>query len=209
MIRRFEKINGRYPELIRGQSRLAYSLSTSEDFYDMPAIIANGGHQGTVISFYDLADGKVFTPFEKKKNVIYGRPLYCNEKYCFLQGDFNDGKIRLYSWIPGKEPKLLHVLDIENTDLYNLGLAGNELHIVAQNSERLISYWPESFSIPLDPHESLEFIDNERIYLSSWVEEGWDETNGCASFDYRYYEKTVVKDKRERLVCRDRFPLSG
>ena len=54
MIRKFNEVDGRYIERVEGQERFAYSLSDTEDFYDMIEWQEKCGYQGAVISFYDL-----------------------------------------------------------------------------------------------------------------------------------------------------------
>ena len=38
-------------------------------------------------------------------------------------------------------------------------------------------------------------IADQKVYLSAWVEEGWDDENDCETEEYNYYEKV----SRERL----------
>ena len=51
-----------------------------------------GGYQGSIISFYDYNNGKVYEPFQKQRNVLYGPPVYLKNSFWFLQGDYNSGK---------------------------------------------------------------------------------------------------------------------
>lgn len=37
-------------------------------------------------------------------------------------------------------------------------------------------------------------ITDEKVYFSAWVEEGWDEEKDCATEEYKYYEKVIVRD---------------
>ena len=38
------------------------------------------------------------------------------------------------------------------------------------------------------------FIEDEKIYFESWVEEGWNDKNDCATDNYDLYYKVIVKD---------------
>ena len=38
------------------------------------------------------------------------------------------------------------------------------------------------------------FIEDEKIYFESWVEEGWNGKNDCATDNYDLYYKVIVKD---------------
>ena len=47
---------------------------------------------------------------------------------------------------------------------------------------RCRSIWTESkISFPITGHESALFIEDEKIYFESWVEEGWNDKNDCAT----------------------------
>ena len=35
-------------------------------------------------------------------------------------------------------------------------------------------------------------IDDNKVYLSKWIENGWDDFNDCASENYEYYERTIT-----------------
>lgn len=75
-LNRFEVVSGKYIEEISGQSRIGYSMSDTTDFYDMIEWSKKGGYQGSIISFYDYNNGKIYEPFQKQRNVLYGPPVY-------------------------------------------------------------------------------------------------------------------------------------
>ena len=79
MIRRFSRIEGRYIKTVYGQYRLAFSHSDSNDLYDLVEWAERGGYPGSVLSFYDFETGSVYTPFEKKRDVLYGDPVYAGQ----------------------------------------------------------------------------------------------------------------------------------
>ncbi|MBQ1862313.1 MAG: hypothetical protein II149_02240, partial [Clostridia bacterium] len=89
MIRKFDETKGLNITKIESQSRFAYAVTDFEDFYDVLNRNDKNGYRGAVIKFYDTDTGKVYTPFEKERNVTYGKPLYFNGYYFFLKGDFN------------------------------------------------------------------------------------------------------------------------
>ena len=121
-LNRFEVVTGRYIEEIPGQSRIGYAMSDTTDFYDMIEWSKKGGCQGSTISFYDYNNGKVYEPFQKQRNVLYGTPVYLKKSFWFLQGDYNSGKITLFKYYPDKNPEMIIQLNIEDVDLYNLVL---------------------------------------------------------------------------------------
>ncbi|NCE98011.1 hypothetical protein [Emergencia sp. 1XD21-10] len=59
MLKRFKCPQGAYTEKIIGQDRFAYGHSDTNDFYD-------------------FENGTVYMPFEKKRNTIYGNPVFAD-----------------------------------------------------------------------------------------------------------------------------------
>ena len=82
-------------------------MRDTTDFYDMDEWLKKGGYQGATISFYDYGNGKVYEPFPKQRNVLYGTPVYLKNSFWFLQGNFNSGKITLFKYLPDKIPELI------------------------------------------------------------------------------------------------------
>lgn len=110
--KRFEVVSGTYVEKIPGQLCIGYSMSDTTDFYDMIEWSKIGGYQGSTISFYDYADGKVYMPFQKQRNVLYGKPVYLKNYFWFLQGDYNSGKITLFKYLPDEIPEMITQLNL-------------------------------------------------------------------------------------------------
>ena len=46
-------------------------------------------------------------------------------------------------------------------------------------------------------------IANGKVYLSAWIEEGWDDENDCASEEYKYYEKVIVRDFNGNILSEE------
>lgn len=193
MIRRFKEIEGRYIEKIIGQDRLAFAHSDTNDFYDLIEWSKAGGYQGSIIIFFDFDSGNVYKPFTKKRNVVYSNPVYAKSFYYFLQGDYNEKKITLYRYIPEKTLEKVTELNTEEVNLYNLRIIGDSIHIISQ-ADIFECYYPEKISFPVKSNETVIFIENDKIYFAAWIEEGWDEEKGCATDEYKYYEKVIIKD---------------
>ena len=85
-LNRFEVVTGRYIEEIPGQFRIGYAMSDTTDFYDMIEWLKKGGYQGSTISFYDYNNGKVYEPFQKQRNVLYGTPVYLKKSFWLFTG---------------------------------------------------------------------------------------------------------------------------
>ena len=202
MVRRFKSVNGKYIEKIYGQDRLAFAMSDNEDLYDLIAWSERGGYQGAVLYFYDFETGDVYQPFEKKKNVVYSRPEFADGYYYFLQGDYDAKTVVLYRYFPDDLLAPVVTMPLDDVDLYNLRIVGNPVHIISQNEE-LRCYYPEAFSFPLEPNETVCFIEDGRVYIEAWIEEGWDDENDRATDEYDYYHKVVVKDFHGNLISEE------
>ena len=202
MVRRFKEVNGKYIEKIYGQDRLAFAMSDNEDLYDLIAWSERGGYQGAVLYFYDFETGDVYQPFEKKRNVVYSRPEFADGYYYFLQGDYDTKTVVLYRYFPDDLLAPVVTMPLDDVDLYNLRIVGNPVHIISQN-EALRCYYPEAFSFPLEPNETVCFIEDGRVYIEAWIEEGWDDENDRATDEYNYYHKVVVKDFHGNLISEE------
>lgn len=198
-IKRFEMVRGSYIEEIFGQSRMGYCMSDTLDFYDMEDLAKKGEYGGMTISFYDYDKGKIYQPFQRQKNVIYGKPLYAKNYFWFLQGDYKRRVITLFQYIPGQVPKKAAELPMAEIKFYNLRLVGENVCIISEEDE-CVCYYPKPFRFPMHPKENITVIGDEKVYLSRWVEEGWDDENNCAGQEYKYYEKVIVRDFQGNLL---------
>lgn len=171
-IKRFSEITGRTIEILPGQTCYGYSLSDYEDLWDIQDWLNNGSYQGTTIHFY-------------------GSYIY------FLQGNFNISKVILYKYLPGSCCKIITAFSISAINLYNLQIIGSNLNVISQD-KKLTCYYPEQFEIIMKENESVVFIDDDLVYFTAWVEEGV--VNDKITYDYRYYDKIIVKDKKGNII---------
>lgn len=202
MIRKFNERHGVYIEEIAGQKKLAFSKSEMDDFYDMIQLSKQGNYRGSVLQFYDFENGKIYRPFERRKNIIYGNPIFSKGDYYFLQGDYDTGNITLYKFFPNKILEKVTVLSMEKIDLYNLQLIGNDVHIISQN-ELFRCYYPEQFTFSLESEENVCLIEENCVYSEKWIEEGWDEENNCATENYKFYYKTLIRDFNGNIISEE------
>lgn len=203
MIKRFEKISGRFIECIYGQQRLAFARSRDVDFEDLQYWAERGGYPGDVLTFHDITNGKVYQPFEVERGVAYGDPAYADGAYYFLRADYGAKKITLYRFVPEEALEAVTELDYDEVLPANLRIAGDPVHVFSQNDERFECYYPKRFSFELERHQSVALIDGDRIYLEEWVEEGWDSENDRATEDYKYYHKVIVKDPAGQVLSEE------
>ena len=136
----------------------------------------------------------------------YGNPVYLDNNYYFLQADFNKAEINLYEYYPDLLLQKVETFKIEDLNLYNLSIMGKDLHLISQG-DRLDIYYPYRKTVKLESNESVLFIDDEKIYIGAWVEEGWDEKNHMAGPEYEYYEKLVIKDVEGKVILEKRGDL--
>jgi len=202
MIRRFKEVEGRYIEKIIGQDRLAFAQSDSSDFYDLIEWSKAGEYYGSVIMFFDFTSGNVYKPFEKKRNVLYSTPVYAAGFYYFLQGDYNEKKIVLYRYLPDEVLEVVTELSTEEVNLYNLDIVGDPVHIVSEQ-DNFECYYPEKISFPKEPNEHAIFMEDGKIYFEAWIEEGWDEEKWCATENYKYYNKVIVRDYKGAILSEE------
>jgi hypothetical protein len=195
MIKRFNKVEGIAIDKIYGQERFGYALSDSTDFYDLIEWAKRGGYQGSELSIYDFETGNVYKPFEKRKNVVYGAPVYIDGFLYFLQCDYDRKNITLYKYISEQVLEKVTELNMEKVNLYNLKIIGDPLYIISQDAEDgFRCYYPAGISFPLDEHESVILIEDGQVYLEKWTEEGRGKEKNCAADAYKYSNKTIIKD---------------
>ena len=75
--------------------------------------------------------------------------------------------------------------------------------VVSEDAESADCYYPSHFTLKKEPHQTLVLIEENRVYLEEWVEEGWDDENDRATEDYRFYTKLVVKDLLGNEISRE------
>ncbi len=204
MIRKFKEVHGHYIEKIIGQDRLAYAMSDTEDLYDLIEFAERGGYQGSVIIFYDFENGNVYRPFEKKRDVIYSKPAFVDGYYYFLQADYGLKKVVLYKYMPESVLESVTEFNNDEVSLYNLSIVGEKVHVISQGEDnRFQCYYPERISFSLEGSESVVLITEDRVYIESWVEEGWDDENDCATDAYKLYDKVIIKDYQGNTISEE------
>lgn len=201
IFKEFSEITGQYVSEIPGQERFAYCLSDMDDLFEIEDIIKyDGFYKGSIIRFYDYQTGKVYLPFDLKENIAYGRPIYIGDIFYILQVDFNEGLANIYKYYPGESLEKITDYKIKDLSTYNLSLSGLDLHLISQDSDKLEIYYPYRKTLKLAENESALLIDDGKVYINAWIEEGWDEENDIASEDYSYYDKLIIKDLESNII---------
>ena len=91
----------------------------------------------------------------------------------------------------------------DEVDLYNLQIVGEKVHVISQNGEVFKCYYPEKISFSLEGSETVVLLTNDRVYIEKWIEEGWDDENDCATDEYKYYDKVLIKDYAGNLLSEE------
>lgn len=197
----FKEITGEYVEEIPGQARFGYGLSDFEDFFEIEETTkVCGSYRGSVIRFYDYPRGKVFLPFDQKENIGYGRPIFIDGSFYILQVDFDEGLANIYKYYPGESLDKIASYKTKDLSTYNLGIIGNYLHLISQDDESLEIYYPYRETVKLGANESVLLIDDGKVYINAWIEEGWDYEKNREGEDYSYYDKLIIKDLDSNII---------
>lgn len=197
----FKEITGEYVDDIPGQARFGYALSDMGDFFEVEDIIKHDGfYEGSVIRFYDYQTGKVYLPFEHKKNISYGKTIYIENIFYILQVDFDEDLANIYKYYPGESLDKIAIHKIKDLSTYNLELIGNDLHLISQDDESLEIYYPYRETVKLGANESVLLVNDGKVYINAWIEEGWDDEEDIASEDYSYYDKLIIKDMDSNII---------
>lgn len=201
IFKEFSEVKGEYVEEIAGQSRFAYSISNSDDLFEIEETVKIVGfYKGNEICFYDYKTSEIYRPFDLKKNIAYGRVIFIDNSFYILQVDFNEGLVNIYKYYPGEILEKVTDYKVKDLSTYNLELVGLDLHLISQDSETLEIYYPYRKTIKLEVSESALFIDDGKVYINRWIEEGWDDEKDEAGEDYKYYDKLIIKDFDSNII---------
>ena len=201
IFKEFSEVKGEYVEEIAGQSRFAYSISNSDDLFEIEETVKiDGFYKGNEICFYDYKTSEIYRPFDLKKNIAYGRVIFIDNSFYILQVDFNEGLVNIYKYYPEEILEKITDYKVKDLSTYNLELVGLDLHLISQDSETLEIYYPYRKTVKLEVSESALFIDDGKVYINRWIEEGWDDEKDEAGEDYKYYDKLIIKDFDSNII---------
>lgn len=201
IFKEFSEVKGEYVEEIAGQARFAYSISNSDDLFEIEETVKIVGfYKENEICFYDYKTSEIYRPFDLKKNIAYGRVIFIDNSFYILQVDFNEGLVNIYKYYPGEILEKITDYKVKDLSTYNLELVGIDLHLISQDSETLEIYYPYRKTVKLEVSESALFIDDGKVYINRWIEEGWDDEKDEAGEDYKYYDKLIIKDFDSNII---------
>lgn len=176
-----------------------YQCSDFGDFYDLNMMAQIGEKlKGSEILFISYPEGNVYKPFEIEEGIYYSKPACINEEIYFLKCDFNTRLVSILKFLENNPPQEIFSISIDEIDLYNLGLNGSPLMLTSSGQSFEVSY-PEKISIKQEANESFNLRVDHVFYFTAWFEEG-TAPNGIIGENYKYYEKTIGKDKDSNIV---------
>ena len=136
------------------------------------------------------SDRRVFEPVSPKAGQYFGVPIFHAGAPLILLADFPESVIRVLRF-DAESGETTTVLDLPRTafaDCYNLQLHVSPLMLTRQTSEHFQILWPYAADFSIEPTESFDTREAERLYFSRWHETP------------DYWEDTVVRDARTGAV---------
>ncbi|WP_414045751.1 hypothetical protein ACMGE5_05165 [Macrococcus equi] len=207
-INRFDIVRGNQILEIYNQSRYGYSLSEGIELNEIEDVIQHSGkYDGMTISFYDFDTGQVNCPFDLKQNVGYGQVTFIDGYCYFLQCDYAARKVNVIEYLPGQPARTYVSLNMDEVELGNLMIMENGVNVVS-NTDVFESYYPQKFRMKLVSPESVVLIDEDKVYINQWVEEGWDEELDIQTNDFKYYDQLIIRDFEGNLISKETAKLS-
>ena len=211
MIKEFKQTKGLHIETIPGQIRYAVAKSDDTDFYEV-AELANAGvvYKGNSVSFYDFEKKESYEVFAEKEGIVYDSPVFINGRYYILKCDYSNRHVTMLTIDDVENGKFTEVIRLffdDDFDLFNMKVMGDKSYIVSQK-DKFKSFYPVKFSFDLQPQEIVVTIENEKVYIEKWIEEGWDDINDRPGDDYKFYHKVIVHYGFVRVICNFQFCVS-
>ncbi len=145
--------------------------------------------------FVSYPEGTVYEPMTVRDGQYLGKPVFWEDSIYFLLVDFKSRDIFIFKCEDDMMSASMYTrvaLD-EVKDCYNLMLEISPLTLVRQGSEnRFQVVWPDKGNFEIDPEESFDSRDGDKLIFSKWFEDP----------DYR--EETIIREyptgeKREQF----------
>lgn len=160
------------------------------DLYEAEELFRNGhAVSGRKLCLVRYPDGRVFFPVPKTEGHYSERPVFFDGGIYIIDVDFPAGLIRIVRFDCNDCRVSIHAeLTLASVkDCYNLQLHVTPLTLTRQCGNELQIVWPEKITVSMEAHDSFFLRDGDKLFFNRWYEEG----DGA---DYRYWEKTVVRD---------------
>ncbi len=169
---------------IRGSDGLFFGMdSPSGDLYEAEELYRDGKLKEHRMIFVS-SSGEVLDLFSLHGDGAFGDPVYLDGNIWYMAVLFSSRKILIAKYdVSAGSSGIAEVLDLEEVkDCYNLQLAVSPLTLIRQGHENDFQIvWPEKGNFPIDPHESFDFREEDRLVFSRWRE------------DPEYREEAVIR----------------
>lgn len=147
----------------------------SGDLYEAEELY-RGGHpiRKNRLVFIRCPEPKLYEPLTARDGQYFGRPCFFDGRIYLLLADFPQQEILIYRCAPDMASAEAHVrLPLDTVpDCYNLMLHAAPLTLTRQGHENTFQVvWPERGSFAIDPSESLDSRDGDRLLFSKWYED--------------------------------------
>lgn len=156
------------------------------DLYEAEELFRDGNRiTHNRLIFVSYPDGAVFEPMTVREGQYLGSPVCWEGEIYFILVDFKSRDIFIFKCGEDMSSATMFTrvsLD-EVRDCYNLKLEISPLTLVRQGSEnRFQVVWPDKGNFEIDPQESFDSRDGDKLIFSKWFEDP----------DYR--EETVIRE---------------
>lgn len=166
-----------YPEPVEGTADWYFCKQGRDsmcDLYEAEEIVNSGSlFSGMICCLLHYPEGTVHSPFEIQENVYVEEPVWNEGIFYYLAVNFNERKIRIYSYDPEREVlKELACLPLAVAkDCYNLKLKIWPLMLCRDGNEGILELlWPEKKNFQMGQTEAFLFRDGANMYFSQWEE---------------------------------------
>ncbi len=164
-----------YLESMEGTDWQWGSDYTSGDLYEAEELF-RAGHpiNKNHLVFVRCPEPRIYEPIAAREGQYFGRPCFADGHIYILLVDFPQKEILIYRCAADMESAEVHVrlpLSVA-PDCYNLMLHTAPLTLTRQGHENTFQVvWPEQGSFAIDPEESLDSREGDKLIFSKWYED--------------------------------------
>ena len=175
-----------YIERVPGTEKWYWGMDyTDGDLYEAEELYKeNGRIKNNRLIFISYPEGNIYEPMTVREGQYLGKPVFWENEIYFLLVDFKSRDIFIFkcSEDMASASMFMRVALDEVKDCWNLMLEISPLTLVRQGNEnRFQVVWPDKGNFPIDPSESFDSRDGDKLIFSKWYEDP----------DYR--EETIIR----------------
>lgn len=159
---------------LAGTNDWYYAVDWACDLYEAEELVARGeAFEGSTLHLLHYPDGRVWTPFEKRRHVYIETPVWDGEAIAVLTVDLDRREMAVFRLDAQGSPHEIVRLPLSLVpDCYNLKLGVSPLTVYRQGGEGDFSIvWPEHAAFTIDDTESFFHRDGDELYFSKWFED--------------------------------------